>query len=416
MNSLWTDWIYYQCSRLGFAATFEVSPNRISRKITRRPSIGKVRFNASSDSLFVRKCGATILPMSPTLDPLLRGVAVGALCVTGLSIWRSEIGRSARLATLLASLSAAAWTLTEAEPTSGAVGNFLPLLILAFPVAGFFWLFVAVVFEDRPLGARAFAPSALFVIAGVAMVVAPPRISNPLGLAFNVASGLLCLHAAVLILRGWRDDLIEGRRRLRAPVVGFAAAFATAEASLGLLQHLMPTRLATLLSIRQVGGAAILALVAMAVGVLFLRARASLFPVVKAAPADGDPRAEAADRVLLVALTRFMDAGGWRGEGLTIARLARELGTPEHYLRRLINHGLGHRNFADFVNSHRVDAAKRRLSDPAEARTTIAVIAFDLGFGSLSTFNRAFRGVTGSTPTVWRREALKIWVDLEKPV
>jgi AraC-like DNA-binding protein len=354
--------------------------------------------------------------MSPALDPLLRGVAVGALCVTGASVWRSEIGRSARLATLLVCLSAAAWTLTEAEPASGALGSFLPLLILAFPVAGFFWLFVATVFDDRPLSAPAFAPSALFVIAGVAMVAAPPRFSDPLGLAFNIASGLLCLHAAVLILRGWRDDLIEGRRRLRALVVGFAAAFATAEAGLGPLQRLVPTRLATLLSIRQVGGAAILALVAMAVGVLFLHARAPLFPVQTAAPADGDPRAEAADHLLLVALTRFMDADGWRGERLTIARLARELGTPEHRLRRLINHRLGHRNFADFVNSHRIDAAKRRLADPAEARTTIAVIAFDLGFGSLSTFNRAFRRATGSTPTVWRRAALRTWVDLEKAV
>jgi AraC-like DNA-binding protein len=354
--------------------------------------------------------------MSPTLDPLLRGVAVGALCVTGASVWRSEIGRSARLATLLACLSAAAWTLTEAEPTSGPLGHFLPLLILAFPVAGFFWLFVAAVFEDRALSAPAFVPSALFVIAGVAMVAAPPRFSGPLGFAFNVASGLLCLHAAVLILRGWRDDLIEGRRRLRALVVGFAAAFATAEASLGPLQRLVPSRLATLLSIRQVSGAAILALVAMAVGVLFLHARAPLFPVQTAAPVDGDSRAEAADRLLLVALTRFMDAEGWRSERLTIAGLAREIGTPEHRLRRLINHRLGHRNFADFVNSHRIDAAKRRLADPAEARTTIAVIAFDLGYGSLSTFNRAFRRATGSTPTVWRSVALRTWVDLEKAV
>jgi AraC-like DNA-binding protein len=354
--------------------------------------------------------------MSAALDPLLRGIAVGALCVTGIGVWRSEIGHSARLATLLACLSAAAWTLTEAEPTSGALGNFLPLLILAFPVAGFFWLFVATVFEDRPLSALAFAPSVLFVIIGMALVAAPPRFIGPLRFAFNIASGLLCLHAAVLILRGWRDDLIEGRRRLRAVVVGFAAAFATAEAGLGPLERLVPTRLATLLSIRQVSGAAILALLAMAVGVLFLHARASLFPVQPAAPSDGDPRGETADRLLLTALTRFMDADGWRGERLTIAALARELGAPEHRLRRLINHELGHRNFADFVNSYRIDAAKRRLAAPAEARTTIAVIAFDLGYGSLSAFNRAFRRATGSTPTVWRRTALQTWLDLEKTV
>jgi AraC-like DNA-binding protein len=360
--------------------------------------------------------GATIGRMSPTLDPLLRGIAVGALCVTGISVWRSEIGRSARIATLLACLSTAAWTLTEADPMFEALGRFLPLLILAFPVAGCFWLFVAVVFEDRPLSASAFAPAVLFVVAGMTIVAAPQRFSGSLGLAFNVASALLCLHAAVLIVRGWRDDLIEGRRRLRALVVGFAAAFAILEAALASLQHFVPTRLATLLSIRQASGAAILALVAMAVGALFLHARAPLFPVQTPATDDGDPRAAAAEHLLLVALTKFMEADGWRGEKLTIARLARELGTPEHRLRRLINHQLGHRNFADFVNGHRIDAAKLRLADPAEARTTIAVIAFDLGFGSLSTFNRAFRCASGSTPTEWRRAALKTWVDLEKAV
>jgi AraC-like DNA-binding protein len=353
--------------------------------------------------------------MSPMLDPFMRGIAVGALCVIGAGVWCSEIGRSARLATLLACLSAAAWTVTEAEPAADAP-SLLPLMVLAFPVAGFFWLFVATVFEDRPLNAIAFAPSALLVIAGAALMAAPPRFSGALALAFNVASGILCIHAALLILRGWRNDLIEGRRRLRAIVVGLAALFATAEAGLGPLQRLVPTPLAALLSIRQVGGAAILALLAIALGVLFLHPRAPLFAIRSAAPIDSDSRAEAADHLLLAALARFMDAGGWRVERLSIARLARELATPEHRLRQVINHRLDHRNFADFLNSRRVDAAKRRLADPVEARTTIAVVAFDLGYGSLSTFNRAFRRVTGSTPTVWRRVALKNWVDLEKTV
>ena len=89
-----------------------------------------------------------------------------------------------------------------------------------------------------------------------------------------------------------------------------------------------------------------------------------------------------------------MADGGWKTEGLTIGAVARALETPEHQLRRLINNRLGHRNFADFVNSRRIEAAKRRLADPAEARTTVATIAFDLGYGSLGPFNRAFRAAT----------------------
>jgi len=36
----------------------------------------------------------------------------------------------------------------------------------------------------------------------------------------------------------------------------------------------------------------------------------------------------------------------------------------------------------------------------------VAAIAFDLGYGSLGPFNRAFRAATGATPTEWRRQAL----------
>jgi AraC-like DNA-binding protein len=121
---------------------------------------------------------------------------------------------------------------------------------------------------------------------------------------------------------------------------------------------------------------------------------------------DG-PRVDAADRLALDRLADAMDKGElWRREGLTIGSLAEQVGTPEHRLRRLINDHLGHRNFAAYINVRRIEAAKRILSDPAQARTTVAAIAFDLGFGSLGPFNRAFKDVTGATPTQWRRDAL----------
>jgi AraC-like DNA-binding protein len=103
-----------------------------------------------------------------------------------------------------------------------------------------------------------------------------------------------------------------------------------------------------------------------------------------------------------------MDKGeAWRKEGLTIASLAEQVGTPEHRLRRLINDHLGHRNFAAYVNARRIEAAKRLLSDPAKVKTTVAAVAFDLGFGSLGPFNRAFKEATGHTPTEWRRKSFE---------
>lgn len=97
----------------------------------------------------------------------------------------------------------------------------------------------------------------------------------------------------------------------------------------------------------------------------------------------------------------------WRQEGLSIGTLANEVQVPEHVLRRLINGHLGHRNFSAYVNAHRIEAALKILADPARARTSVATVAFDHGFGSLGPFNRAFKGATGETPTEWRAKALE---------
>lgn len=83
---------------------------------------------------------------------------------------------------------------------------------------------------------------------------------------------------------------------------------------------------------------------------------------------------------------------------LTLGVLARRVEIPEHRLRRLINRGLGYRNFAAFLNDHRIAEAKRRLADPDSMREQVSSIAFGLGYSSLAPFNRAFRDLTGLTP------------------
>ncbi len=344
--------------------------------------------------------------MIPVLDPILRGVAVGAFCVTGLAVWRSDLGRDARVATLLVCLSAAAWTLTESFAIGPAIRQVPLLPLLAFPVAGLFWQFVATVIEDRPLSALSFAPAVAFILTGLAISVTAAPVSHDLGVAFNAAAAALCLHAVWMVVRGWRGDLVAGRRSLRGAILGFSALFAAFQGGTGALRYLAPEGPWAALAIGQPVGAAVVATLSLALGVLFLAGRAPLFPTARPRSDAADPRNAAAERLLLARLTAAMDDGAWRNERLTIGALAQQLEVPEHQLRRLINHRLGHRNFADFLNGYRVAAAKARLADAGEARTTIAQIAFDVGFGSLSPFNRAFRAMTGSTPTVWRREAL----------
>jgi len=120
----------------------------------------------------------------------------------------------------------------------------------------------------------------------------------------------------------------------------------------------------------------------------------------------GEESLGAAERVLHVALLKLMQDGVYRETGLTIKALAARLSYPEHQLRRLINGRMGFRNFSAFLNSYRIEEAKRRLADPALARLPVLSIALDLGYASLGPFNRAFKQATGRTPTDHRRQHL----------
>ncbi|MEO0881149.1 MAG: AraC family transcriptional regulator [Pseudomonadota bacterium] len=115
---------------------------------------------------------------------------------------------------------------------------------------------------------------------------------------------------------------------------------------------------------------------------------------------------ETVDDAARIRLIRAMEDGVYRAEGLTIASLAGRIAYPEYKLRRLINQGLGFRNFNAFLNSYRIEDAKRLLADPDKARLQITQIALDLGYGSIAPFNRAFKTMEGVTPTAFRKQAL----------
>ena len=117
---------------------------------------------------------------------------------------------------------------------------------------------------------------------------------------------------------------------------------------------------------------------------------------------------EPAPELQLAPVRRLMeDEGIYREHGLTIGRLAAAADLPEYRLRQLINGGLGYRNFNDFLNRFRIDEASRRLAEPSEARIPVLTIALDVGFRSISSFNKSFKDTHGVTPTAYRKARLK---------
>lgn len=85
---------------------------------------------------------------------------------------------------------------------------------------------------------------------------------------------------------------------------------------------------------------------------------------------------------------------------LTLATLARELKTNPALISRTINQGF-EQNFNDFVNQFRINAVKEMMEKGEHKRQTLLGIAFDCGFNSKATFNRAFKKATGKSPKEW---------------
>jgi AraC-like DNA-binding protein len=87
-------------------------------------------------------------------------------------------------------------------------------------------------------------------------------------------------------------------------------------------------------------------------------------------------------------------------DGITIRSLSLELMIPIHHLSIVINNML-HRNFSTFVNEYRVKEALAMIEEAGEDANILS-IAFSSGFNSKSSFNNAFKKITGKTPSEYR--------------
>ncbi|WP_293873859.1 helix-turn-helix domain-containing protein [Flavobacterium sp.] len=82
---------------------------------------------------------------------------------------------------------------------------------------------------------------------------------------------------------------------------------------------------------------------------------------------------------------------------LTLADIAKKLETNASVISKAINQGF-QMNFNDFINNFRVEAVKQNFENGEHKKSTLLGIAFDSGFNSKATFNRAFKKNTGLSP------------------
>ena len=86
-------------------------------------------------------------------------------------------------------------------------------------------------------------------------------------------------------------------------------------------------------------------------------------------------------------------------EPLKLDTIAAQVHVSPFYFCKLFKSTTG-MTFTEFVNRQRIERAKRRLLDPSER---ITEIAYDIGYQSLSQFNRSFHRIVGESPTLFRK-------------
>lgn len=120
---------------------------------------------------------------------------------------------------------------------------------------------------------------------------------------------------------------------------------------------------------------------------------------------DAGPASEPADASLEARIASEMESRKlFLVPGLKISDVAAVVGSNRSYVSKAINDVAG-MSFSDYVNSRRVEYAKKRLAEAGgEDELSIAGIASESGFASFPSFYRSFTKFVGMSPTAWIKQ------------
>jgi AraC-like DNA-binding protein len=276
---------------------------------------------------------------------------------------------------------------------------------------GLFWLLCQLIFAPRPHLRSVWSAMALysFLAPSLSRPFVGVEDSSIVAVFFGWRLGqffeyVVVLHGLSFVIRYWRNDLVETRRKARLAfllIIGGAVGIATISLNFGLYH--------------EYSRGIISGLAAFATMICLVTAREGIMDLVGSDLSSGqrpsrlnanlnsDPQEplSAQQEQDAEALGRTMAEGFYRTEKLTLKKLSEATDIPEYRLRKVINQALGYRNFNDYINQLRVAEASERLLD--EPETPVLNISLDVGYRTLSSFNRAFRDIQNTTPTEFRQ-------------
>ncbi len=92
----------------------------------------------------------------------------------------------------------------------------------------------------------------------------------------------------------------------------------------------------------------------------------------------------------------------YQDDKLSLQVLSKRVSVTPHILSQVLNERMD-KNFSDFVNSFRIEEAKKILQE-ADEDTSVLRVCYDVGFNSKSAFYRAFKKYTDRTPSQYQKE------------
>jgi AraC-like DNA-binding protein len=88
----------------------------------------------------------------------------------------------------------------------------------------------------------------------------------------------------------------------------------------------------------------------------------------------------------------------WMDPALNLSMLATHTGIAAKTISAVLNQYLN-KSFNEFINAYRIAAIKARLLSSSDKNLTIAGLAYECGFNSQPTFQRAFKSIQGESPS-----------------
>lgn len=298
------------------------------------------------------------------------------------------------------------------------VSFFLYRLAVAAPAL--IWLIAVLLFVDTQRIPRAALALIVFYLCANgtgALLYYTQHEFHPLTFALTFALAQLIMlgfavHAVYLGITGKTDDLIEARRRVRIPFVIAMGALSALIIGTGFVNYALSVFPLLEDSARIIyysnillNTLAFLVCFYLNIKMFTLHSDATILlgrSTVSSphAHAMAEKKHSSGELELVKRIKHAMEQEKLYQEmGFTLRQLSEHLSVQDHRLRRAINKRLGFRNFNQFLNWFRIAEASELL---AHTRVPIATIAVNVGYASLSSFNKAFKEQHGIPPRDYR--------------